>query len=249
MKAGSDGGGCFPTGRHYPGIAHLLRVVTAGLADGFEPSSALVDLPLVCLDTETTGRDTEQDRVVELGCIFYRDGGITERLSWLFNPGRPIPQESTDVHGIRDQDVACQPSFAELAPVILTALARAIPVAYNAEFDRKFLLAEFRRAGVLDGDLPPAVREGVEWLDPLVWARELQKEEKGRSLGEVSARLGIELERAHRAADDAEATLKVLFEFCKDVRVPRQYSAFVQEQRRLGRAYEDTRRLWRSKSS
>jgi DNA polymerase-3 subunit epsilon len=25
--------GCFPTGRHYPGIAHLLRIVAAGLAD------------------------------------------------------------------------------------------------------------------------------------------------------------------------------------------------------------------------
>ena len=249
MKGGTDGGGCFPTGRHYPGIAHLLRVVTVGLAPAFEPSHGVLDLPLVCIDTETTGRDTEQDRVVELGCVFFREGAIAERLSWLLNPGRPIPQESIDVHGIRDQDVEAAPPFGEVAQTILGALAGAVPVAYNAEFDRSFLLAELRRADALGGELPPAVRDGVEWLDPLVWARELQKDEKSRSLSEVCGRLGIEMGRAHRAADDAEATLKVLVEFCRDARVPRQYSAFVQEQRRLARAYEDVRRMWRSRSA
>jgi hypothetical protein len=97
MKGGADGGGCFPTGRHYPGIAHLMRVVTVGLDPAFEPSHGVLDLPLVCIDTETTGRDTEQDRVVELGCVFFREGAISERLSWLFNPGRPIPQASPPV--------------------------------------------------------------------------------------------------------------------------------------------------------
>ena len=198
MKAGTDGGGCFPTGRHYPGIAHLMRVVTVGLDPAFEPSHGVLDLPLVCIDTETTGRDTEQDRVVELGCVFFREGAISERLSWLLNPGRPIPQESIDVHGIRDQDVEAAPPFGEVAPAILGALAGAVPVAYNAEFDRKsFLLAELRRADALGGELPPAVRDGVEWLDPLVWARELQKDEKSRSLSEVCGRLGIEMGRAH----------------------------------------------------
>jgi DNA polymerase III subunit epsilon len=249
MKAGADGGGCFPTGRHYPGIAHLMRVVTVGIAPGFDPGSAWLDLPLVCIDTETTGRDAAQDRVVELACVYYRQGAIAERRSWLFNPGRPIPPESTSVHGIRDEDVASEPPFGELAPTILAAFAGSIPVAYNAEFDRAFVLAELGRAGVLEGDLPPAARDGVEWVDPLVWARELQKEEKSRALGDVCARLGIDTGRAHRAADDAEATLRVLLEFSQDARVPRQYSAFVQEQRRLARAFEDARRMWRSRSA
>jgi DNA polymerase-3 subunit epsilon len=249
MKGGTDGGGCFPTGRHYPGIAHLLRVVTVGLAPAFEPSVSVLDLPLVCIDTETTGRNAEQDRVVELGCVFFREGAISERVSWLFNPGRPIPKESSDVHGISDQDVAAEPPFGEVAPAILAALKGAIPVAYNAEFDKNFLLAELKRADALGDDLPPAVQHGVEWLDPLVWARELQKDEKSRALSDVCGRLGIEIARAHRAADDAEATLKVLVEFCRDARVPRQYSAFVQEQRRLARVYEDARRMWRSRSA
>ena len=88
--------------------------------------------------------------------------------------------------------------------------------------------------------LPPAARKGVAWIDPLVWARELQKLEKSRALGEVCARLGIELSRAHRAADDAEATLRVLSIFTADVRVPKTYGAFIAEQRRLARVHDLT---------
>jgi DNA polymerase III subunit epsilon len=248
MKAGVDGGGCFPTGRHYPGIAHLVRIVTAGLVSGLEPTTAVVDLPLVCIDTETTGRDPEKDRVVEVACVFFRDGALVGRRAWLVNPGQPIPKESMDVHGITDEDVKDMPSFAKVASEILGGLTGMGPIAYSADFDRRFLLSELGRAGVADQELPPAFQANVEWLDPLVWARELQKDEKGKSLTEVCARLGIEIGRAHRAADDAEATLKVLLQFCKDTRVPRQYSAFLQEQRRFARAFEDLRRTWRTRS-
>ncbi|MFC1643324.1 exonuclease domain-containing protein, partial [Myxococcota bacterium] len=249
VKAGMDGGGCFPSGRHYPGIAHLLRIVVTGLAPGCDPTTRVVDLPMVCIDTETTGREAEKDRIIEVGCAIARQGQVTERVSWLVHPQQPIPQESTAVHGIRDEDVQGQPAFAEIAPQILAFLDGLVPVAYNAEFDRRFLLAELRRARLLTGSLPAAMQEEVEWLDPLIWARELQKYEKGKSLGEVCARLGVELDRAHRAADDAAAALAVLLQLCKDPRVPQQYSAFVMEQRRLGREYEQTRRLWRTRST
>jgi DNA polymerase-3 subunit epsilon len=249
MRVEADGGGCFPSGRHYPGIAHLLRVVAIGLVPGFEATLPVTDLPLVCIDTETTGRDTQKDRVVEVACIVYRRGEVVERHSWLVNPEQPIPQESTEVHGIRDQDVQDRPTFQQVASEILGTIAEAVPMAYNAEFDKSFLRAEFARAGIDSADLPPAIHEDVEWLDPLVWARELHREEKGRSLSEVCTRLGIEVARAHRAADDAEATLKVMLEFCRDSRVPQQYSAFLQEQRRLARAYEEVRRVWRSRSA
>jgi len=60
----------------------------------------------------------------------------------------------------------------------------------------------------LSGSLPPCAKE-IEWLDPLVWARELQRDEKSRALGEVAARLGVALENAHRASDDRRAALRV----------------------------------------
>jgi DNA polymerase-3 subunit epsilon len=117
-----------------------------------------------------------------------------------------------------------------------------VPVAYNAEFDRAFLTAELMRAGAVREGAPPACRKGIEWIDPLIWARELHKLEKGKSLGDVCARLGIEITRAHRATDDAEATLRVLSAFATDPRVPKTYAGFVQEQRRLSRLHDEERR-------
>jgi DNA polymerase-3 subunit epsilon len=92
---------------------------------------------------------------------------------------------------------------------------------------------------------PPAMRREVEWIDPLAFARELYKEEQSRALGDMAARLGIELERAHRATDDAEAALRILYTFAKDPRVPRAYGGLIQEQRRLVRQQDEARKLWR----
>ncbi|HEX3770983.1 MAG TPA: 3'-5' exonuclease [Polyangiaceae bacterium] len=263
--------GCFPTGRHYPGIAHLLRAVTRGLVDELAAEATWAELPIALIDVETTGRDASVDRVVEIGIAIARGGEIVERKNWLLNPGRPIPQEASDVHKITDADVKDAPAFAAVAAEVAAALAGCIPAAYNAAFDRAFLANEMARAASAPGNggasaasgsgniapggpdgapaspPPPALRRSVEWLDPLVWARELQQGERSRALGEVAARLGIALENAHRAADDAEAALRVLLILGRDVRVPRTYSSLVQEQRRLAMVQADERRLnkWR----
>jgi DNA polymerase III subunit epsilon len=237
--------GCFPTGRHYPGIAHLLRVAALGLAEGFLGDHIVSDLPIVAIDTETTGRDPSSDRVVEVACVRWERGEVTLRKSWLVNPERPIPKEASDVHGILDEQVKDAPKFAEIIPELLEALAGAIPLAYNAEFDRKQLMAELGRVAAPAAP-PPAFQKNAEWIDPLVWARELQKLEKSRALGEVAARLGIELTQAHRATADAEAALHVFVRFQQDSRLPKQYGAFLQEQRRLARAFEQERVRWRA---
>ncbi len=245
MRTFAEGVGCFPTGRHYPGIAHLLRIVVAGLAEEFAGDTRLNGLRMVCIDTETTGRDPEVDRVVEIACVVWQNGEVIERKSWLVNPGRPIPKEASDVHGIKDEDVASAPGFAGVIHEVLEVAQGAVPVAYNAEYDRKMLVAEIARESVALLKPPPCLRKGVEWIDPLVWARELQKTERSRSLSEVCERLGIALDNAHRAVHDAEATLRVLSAFCGDARVPQTYAAFLQEQRRLFRLFEADRPMWR----
>jgi DNA polymerase-3 subunit epsilon len=62
----------------------------------------------------------------------------------------------------------------------------------------------------------------------------------------MAARLGIQLENAHRASDDAEAALLVMYALGADPRVPKVHGAFVQEQRRLSQMQADERRRWRS---
>lgn len=243
----ADPCGCFPTGRHYPGIAHLLRARSAGTADEHDAGGTWAEYPIAMLDTETTGRDAQADRVIEVGIVIGYQG-TRKQMGWLINPGRPIPAETTAVHGITDADVEGKPTFAEVAGEILAFLEGAIPAAYNAAFDRGFMLAEFERAGIRFDKLPPAMRRDVDWIDPLVFARELHRNEESRALGDMAARLGIELTRAHRATDDADAALQVLYKFGQDPRVPRAYGSLIQEQRRLLRQQDEARKFWRKQS-
>lgn len=241
-----DGCGCFPTGRHYAGIAHLLRSTVRGLVAEVDVDADWRELPIAMLDVETTGKDPAVERIVEVGIVRSVGGEIVAKQSWLINPGRPIPREASEVHKIKDEDVADAPAFADVAPAIVEYFKGHIPAAYNASFDRAFLWREIDRLGLPSSVDAPALRRDVEWLDPLIWARELQQGERSRALGDVVARLGIALDNAHRATADAEAALRVLMTFGRDVRVPRSYGAFVQEQRRLAMAQADARRQkWR----
>ncbi len=250
MKAvASDGCGCFPTGRHYPGIAHLLKVVIRGIADEFSADDPWDDVPIALLDVETTGVDASSARVIEVGIAVGKRGAVIARYNWLINPGCPIPEDSSAIHGIKDADVAHSPRFEVIAHEIRTALEGCVPAAYNAQFDRAFIHNEFARANIgpaPSGTASPGLRREVDWLDPLVWARDIQSGERSRTLGDVAARLGVKLEQAHRASDDAEAALMVLFALGRDPRVPRSYGALVQEQRRLGLLQADERRRWKS---
>jgi DNA polymerase-3 subunit epsilon len=247
MKGLTEGCGCFPTGRHYAGIAHLIRAKATGIVEGFDSEAPWIDLPIALIDVETTGRDPGADRIVEIAIVVGRSGQIVTRASWLVNPGRPIPEEARAVHGITDEMVSAEPPFSAVAKDIAMALADVVPGAYNASFDRGFVMTELGLAGLEGDGIPASLAPNVEWIDPLVWARELYKFQKGKALGDMTTRLGITHESAHRATDDAEAALLVMYALAKDVRVPKGYAALTQEQRRLARAQEEERARWRSR--
>lgn len=245
----SDLGGCFPTGRHYPGIADRLAKAlrdVSGLSPAFDPGASWVDISFAVIDFETTGRDPAVDRVVEVGIVGFDGGEVSFREGLLVDPERPIPKEAIEVHGITDDEVMGAPKFAELLPRLLDRLSGRLPVAYNATFDRSFLFAETRRA--LGGSLPegiPAFEEATVWLDPLVWARELLDDAmKGKkTLGEVAAHLNVPLENAHRAMGDAEATGRVLLRLAP--KMPSTYSELIRLQQRFSAMQEQAFRRFR----
>ena len=248
--AHADHCGCFPTGLPYPGIADLLLrapAVSIGVAAEFDPNALLVDQPLAVIDTETTGRDPSRgDRVIEIGIVYFDRGEVSARHSLLVDPGIPIPADSTAVHGITDAHVKGKPRFDAIVREVIGLLAGRIPVAYNAGFDRGFVFSEMRKAGVAlnnDRSLPPALRNNVEWIDPLVWARALQTNAKGYKLGEVAARLNVSIVQAHRATDDAEAAGQVLFALLRGT--TSSYREAIQKQREHANAWDRTRGTWR----
>lgn len=237
--------GCFPTGRHYPGIADILSLSLGqveGLWPAFSPQVPWLDLPLAVIDFETTGFDDQLDRVVEVGVVCFRAGEVSGRHSWLIHPDMPIPESAIAVHAITDAMVADAPRFFQVAHELREALVGHLPVAYNATFDRRFMHAEMRRAGVVV-DLPPAVDPQVTWVDPLVWVRELMADEKSKRLGDVCETLGIPLSDAHRAWADAEAAGRVLLALAP--RMPRSYAELIRIQDQYGAHQEVELSDWR----
>ena len=250
MRGTIDVCGCFPTGRHYPGIADRMRgdaVRIAGMAHGFAPDAMWADEALAVLDFETTGLDPQTDRVIEIGVACFRRGLLEQSKFWLVHPGIPIPPETTEITGIDDAMVTGAPPFEVAVREVLAFLEGRIPVAYNHFFDSRFFWAEARRAGLStrSQDLPPALSDDGVWIDPLVWARELQKNDKGHKLVDVCARLGVPLETAHRASHDAEAAGRVLLALAPQM--PRRYADLLRVQQRYAASQDLDMAGWRNK--
>ena len=105
--------------------------------------------PLVAFDLETTGLDVTTDRIVEISCIKIAVDGTRHACTYRINPGKPIAAAATAVHGIRDIDVAHEPSFDDLALTLLEFLRDCDLTGFNIErFDLPLLSREFKRANL-----------------------------------------------------------------------------------------------------
>lgn len=103
----------------------------------------------IVLDTETTGLDPNSGhRIVEIGCIELVNHVPTGRTYHCYvNPDRDMPPDAFAVHGLSNEFLAGKPRFAEIVEEFLAFVGDAPLVIHNAEFDLRFLNAEFKRIG------------------------------------------------------------------------------------------------------
>lgn len=161
-----------------------------------------LDRPLVCFDLETTGTDVLQDRIVQIALIRIEPGGSRRTFSTLVNPERPIPPAATAVHGIEDADVLTAPAFRQVLPEVLDILTGADLAGFNfIRFDLPLLETEVERAG---GRLE---LEGRRLFDAMTI---FHRQEPRNLEAAVRFYCGRELDDAHSALADAEASLAVL---------------------------------------
>lgn len=148
---------------------------------------------LVALDLETTGLDIQLDSIIEIGAVRMKDGVVIAEYSTLVDPGFVIPVETTRITGIYQEDLRGAPSLPEVLPQIEAFIGDALVIAHNAAFDVSFM----RRFNLLEKN---------QTLDTVELASILLPRSPRYSLGVMSKSLGIGLENAHRALDDARAT-------------------------------------------
>ncbi len=196
------------------------------------------DLELAVFDVETTGLDPEEHRVTEVGIIHFEGGEVVDEYGQLIDPQRSIPEESTRITGISEEDVKGKPTFDEVAEEVHRRLSGVGLVAYNLSFDRRFLSMELERCGL---SWPSASPE----LDPLIFARQFFKDQRKNNLGAVCERLGIELEGAHRATNDARVTGDVLYAFAD--RLPAGLDELLTLQSQWRQIQEQEMSKWRNR--
>lgn len=159
--------------------------------------------PIAFIDLETTGTDINKDRIVEISICKVNLDLSREVKTRRVNPGIPIPAGASEIHGIKDEDVANEPPFRSIAKGIHAFIDGCDIGGFNStNFDIPLLLNEFSRSD-------------VEWdytQCNLIDACNIYKIKEPRTLAAaVKFYTGEDIENAHSAEADINATVDVFF--------------------------------------
>jgi DNA polymerase-3 subunit epsilon len=167
---------------------------------------------LLAFDIETTSVDVETARMVQAAQVYVGGGRPTDSTVLLINPGVPIPEEATAVHGITDEmareGIDAPAAMDEFAHMIDLAISDRVPiVAYNARYDLTILDRELRRHGLKMPDW-----SALRVIDPLVIDKHLDRYRKGsRKLDALCEHHGALLDTAHDAGSDAISAARLAY--------------------------------------
>ncbi|MET1052031.1 MAG: exonuclease domain-containing protein [Mycetocola sp.] len=166
---------------------------------------------LAVFDLETTGIDVVTSRIVSANVsLLDARGEVVRRSDWLADPGVPIPEQATAVHGISTERARAEGSdasavVAEIVATLSTYFDAGIPVVvYNAPYDLSLLFHEAERHRIQPLVNPFPV------IDPLVIDKAVDRYRKGKRTLEAAAfHYGVDLTDAHDAGADAIAAGRV----------------------------------------
>ena len=208
---------------------------------------------LACFDTETTGTDPHQSRIVE--AYLGQFGGGEDPIDLpplLVNPGVEIPAEATKIHGfttehVREHGMPAEQAIPRIATAVAATWKRGIPIiGHNVRYDLTVLNAELIRYGE-----PPL----IEWaggsygptIDTLViskhldkWRRKVSDKQGAHTLKTCATVFGIPWNdsAAHGARYDALIAARVAWRMGAIAAVPREQRPRIQSGR------EDERHLF-----
>ena len=158
--------------------------------------------PLAVIDLETTGIDLATDKIVEIAVVKLMPDGTIQKKRKIINPQKPIPEASSNVHGITDEMVKDAPTFKQVANEIKQFLNNCDLGGYNSNrFDIPMLVEEFLRSGL------EFSMEGRKLIDVQKIFHTMEQRTLSAAYKFYCNKI---LENAHSAEADAAATLEIL---------------------------------------
>lgn len=173
-----------------------------------EKTRALFENDFVIMDTETTGLDDEAE-VCEIA-IIDKAGDVL--FDSLIKPGKPIPEQAINIHGITNEMVTTAPTFAYVYRRLENILNNhGVICVYNFDYDIRILkqCAELSNINLI---VPPSgeciMKMYAEFLGQ--WD-DYRKNYKWIKLIEAARRTNyVGNGKAHRALEDCFMTLHVM---------------------------------------
>lgn len=151
----------------------------------------------IALDLETTGLDPVKDKIIEIGIALFEDGAVINTFSKLINPGIPIPKLTEKLTGINDAMVESAPNIEDIKSEVIEFIGEHPIVGQNISFDINFLNAN-------------DINLNNQTMDTFLLARSILPYSESYSLEILAQKLSLKLESAHRALDDAIASLLLM---------------------------------------
>ena len=160
----------------------------------------------VAFDLETTGLSADNDRIIEIGAVLFRDGKETERFQTFVDPGRKLEQKIVELTGITDNMLVGAPKIEEVLPQFLQFVGGRVVVAHNAKFDTSFIRAACREQGIT---------YELTSVDTLSLSQQLMPQMNKFKLDVIAKALKLPGFNHHRAADDANICGQIMAKFMK----------------------------------
>jgi len=166
----------------------------------------IMDAEYCVIDFETTGFSANLHRVIEIGAVKIKGAKVVDRFQTFVNSVSYVPSFITNLTGINAGMLKNAPDAVSAFSDLYKFVDDSIIVAHNLAFDEKFLRKNFETHGF------PMPEIGICTMK---LARRFLKEEgiSNMKLPSVAKFFSINIERGHRALDDAQVTAEIFLNF------------------------------------
>ncbi|WP_300440980.1 3'-5' exonuclease [Christiangramia sp.] len=166
------------------------------------------EINFVSFDTETTGFDYEEDRILSIGAVRIQNKSIEISDNFeVFLDQEKFNPETVKIHGIIQNEKFTKLSEQEALKKFLSYIQNSVLVAHHAGFDKKMINQALKRQGL------PGLKN--KFLDTAILYKKtrittnLIDKNKIYSLDEIAEDYNIDLTDRHTAAGDAFITALV----------------------------------------